>query len=508
MSKTRLMARAAVVGLALAAAAGTGAARAETLADAIALAYQSNPTLQGQRAQQRALDESYVQARAGYRPTLSASGSMGYQYAQQGLIDANTGAVALSASQPVYTGGRVSAAVSAAEAQVLAGREGLRAVEAQVLQAVIQAYQDVRRDQAILGIREKNVEVLSNQLQQTQVRFEVGQVTRTDVAQAEAQLAASRALLAGAQAQLQISRASYATVVGQNPGDLADGPPLPGLPATVDQAFEAADNANGALRRARLSEVSSRARIAQARAAGKPTAAISATLGYSGPISPFDTRDYGRNVTIQGVVTQPLFTGGLVQSGVRQALEQNTADRVAIEGVRRQVVQAVSQSWNVMGSTRASMTANAEQVRAATVAFTGIQEQYQVGISTILDVLVAQTTLRDAELALAQSNHDYYVAQASLLSAMGRLEAGALVSGSPLYDASANFNQVKMAGAVPWEGLVQSFDAVGAPSPTAAVPPVPAPAAPTGAVTMIPAPTPPAKIDPSTTLPIGRAPGR
>jgi len=154
------------------------------------------------------------------------------------------------------------------------------------------------------------------------------------------------------------------------------------------------------------------------------------------------------------------------------------------------------------------MTANAEQVRAATVAFTGIQEQYQVGISTILDVLVAQTTLRDAELALAQSNHDYYVAQASLLNAMGRLEAGALVSGAPLYDAAANFNQVKMAGAVPWEGLVQGLDTVGAPSPTAAVPPVPTPAAPAGAVAMIPAPAPPAKIDPSTALPIGRAPGR
>ncbi|MEO6340993.1 MAG: TolC family outer membrane protein [Caulobacteraceae bacterium] len=505
MSKTRLMAGAAVVGLALA---GVGQARAETLADAIALAYQSNPTLQGQRAQQRALDETYVQARAGYRPTLSASGSMGYQYSQHGLIDANTGSVALSASQPIYTGGRVSAAVSAAEAQVLAGREGLRAVEAQVLQAVIQAYQDVRRDLTILGIREKNVEVLSNQLQQTQVRFEVGQVTRTDVAQAEAQVAASRALLAGAQAQLQISRAAYATVVGQNPGALADSPPLPGLPATVDLAFEAADNGNGNLRRARLAEVSSRARIAQARAAGHPTAAISASLGYSGPISPFDTRDYSRNVTIQGVVSQPLFTGGLVQSGVRQALEQNTADRIAIEGVRRQVVQAVSQAWNVMGSTRASMTANAEQVRAATVAFTGIQEQYQVGISTILDVLVAQTTLRDAELFLAQSTHDYYVAQASLLNAMGRLEAGALVSGSPLYDATANFNQVKIAGTVPWEGLVRDFDAVGAPSPTAAVSPIPAPAAPTGAVAMIPAPAPPAKLDPSTTLPIGRAPDR
>ena len=499
MSKSPLGA-ASVLALALAAAMP---AAAETLADAIALAYRTNPTLQQSRAQQRALDETYVQARAGWRPSLNASGSMGYQNQDSGRIEANSASAALSASQPVYTGGRVTAAVDAAEAQVLAGREGLRAVETQVLQTVVQSYEDVRRDQAILGIREKNVEVLRNQLEQTQVRFEVGQVTRTDVAQAEAQLAASRAQLAVAQAQLQNSRAAYATVVGQNPGDLAPGPQLPGVPPTVDEAFNAAEQANASLQRVRLLEVSSRARVAQARAAGRPNASITASVGFSGPISPFDRRDYGSNVSIQGVVSQPLFAGGLISSGIRQALEQNTADRVAIEGTRRQVVQTVAQAWNLMSSARAGVTANEEQVRAATVAFTGIQEQYQVGISTILDVLVAQATLRDAELSLAQSRRDFYVAQAALLGAMGRLEARALISGAPLYDPQVSFDRVKSAGAVPWEELVQRFARVGTPTPAPAPPAIPAPAPPAGAVAMTPGTAPAANLPPTTALPLG-----
>jgi outer membrane protein len=498
MSKTSFGAGSLLAALALAA---TPAA-AETLADAIALAYRTNPTLQAQRAQQRALDETYVQARAGFRPSLNASGSMGYQNQGSGRTESNTASAGLSASQPIYTGGRVTAAVDAAEAQVLAGREALRAVEAQVLQIVIQSYEDVRRDQTQLAIRENNLEVLRNQLEQTNVRFEVGQVTRTDVAQAEAQVAGARAQLAAAQAQLQNSRAAYATVVGQNPGDLAPGPQLPGVPPTADEAFNAAEQTNATLQRARFLEASSRARVAQARAAGRPNASISASVGVSGQISPFDRRDYGSNVTVQGVVSQPLFTGGLINSGIRQALEQNTADRVTIEGTRRQVVQSVAQAWNLMSSSGASVRANEEQVRSASVAFTGIQEQYQVGISTILDVLVAQATLRDAELALAQSRRDFYVAQALLLGATGRLEARSLISGAPLYDPQVSFDRVKDGGMVPWEGLVAGLDELGSPAVAPAPPAVLAPAPPPGAVVMTPGAAPPAALSPATALPV------
>ncbi|MES2341960.1 MAG: TolC family protein, partial [Pseudomonadota bacterium] len=239
-----------------------GPAAAETLADAIALAYDSNPTLQAQRATQRALDETYVQARSGYRPSLSASVQETYSDSRtpgaSGLVDTNgdgipdtfvtrsisqsqRGNASLSLSQPLYTGGRVGAAVSAAEADILTGRENLRRVEAQVLGNVITAYVDTRRDQEALRIRQENVRVLERQLEESKARFDVGEITRTDVAQSESRLASAQAQFQTAQAQLAISRANYVAIVGQSPGDLAPEPSLANLlPASVDQAFDSA----------------------------------------------------------------------------------------------------------------------------------------------------------------------------------------------------------------------------------------------------------------------------
>jgi outer membrane protein len=492
-------------------------AGAETLADAIALAYQSNPTLQAQRAQQRELDETYVQARAGWRPTASASGQaywsrtdLGKEYGTQGEIVSNgTGGYSqvsgggsyqenygdgqISVTQPLYTGGRTAATVKAAEATVLAGRETLRTVEAQIILSVVTAYEDVRLNQQILGIRTDNAGVLRSQLAETEAKFDVGQVTRTDVAQAQAQLASANALLAVAKANLQISRANYAAVVGQNPGELAPEPLLPGLPGAVDQAFDVAEEDNPALRQAELTEQSSRAKVVEAKAANRPTIAATAGIGYQGTLQPFGTQDFDRTISGQVTITQPIFTGGVNSSLIRQAMEQNTSDRIGIEGARRTVVQTVAQAWNTMVGDQASVTSNEEQVRAATVAFEGIREQYRVGLSTTLDVLIQQTNLETAQLALVQARHDAYVAEAALLQAMGRLEARALVTGAPLYDPAKSFNRVKSAGAVPWEPLVAALDSVGAPS-VGMPAPIPAPAAagsPPSGVAMIPADQPP-----------------
>lgn len=467
-------------------------ARAETLADAIAMAYRSNPTLQASRADQRVLDETYVQARAGFRPTASVSGTASYSDTRTGQsspshIESNSGGATLTLTQPIFNGGRTAAAVQSAEATVAAGRESLRSTEASVLQSVVQAYTDVRRDQQIVAIRQNNLTVLANQLEETKAKFEVGQITRTDVAQAEAQLASARALLSTSQAQLQISRANYTAVVGQNPGELAPEPPVPGLPPTVDQAFDTAEAESPVLRRARSTEQASRARVAQARAANRPTVALQGTLGYAGRIAPFDPSDYNRAVTAEAVITQPLFTGGLNASNIRSALEQNNADRISIEGARRQVVQAVSQAWNVMASSRANVISDQEQVRAARVAFEGAQEEYRVGLRTTLDVLIAQQSLRDAELALVQAQHDAYVAESGLLSAMGRLEARYLVAGVDLYDPATSFNRVKQNGATPWDGLVERLDTLGSPR-VAREPEAAAPLPAGGTVTML-APT-------------------
>ncbi len=467
------------------------AASAESLGDAIALAYQTNPTLQEQRANQRALDETYVQARSGLRPQASASaqvsesetryaaGSRAIDTDFDGIpdtelaipsttISTDSSSGGLSVSQPLYTGGRVSSAVSASQADVLAGREGLRQVEANVLLAVIQAYVDVRRDEERLRIAQENVSVLNRQLDEASARFDVGEITRTDVAQSQARQAAARATLASAQASLAISRANYLAVVGQNPGDLTPEPALdPKLPESVDAAFARAEDNNPLVLAAAYNERASSARVAQARAGRRPTVSLRGDVGYSaseraGVGNQFG--DYDRQVTGAVALSMPLFTGGLSNSQVRQAAERNNADRVAIEGARRDAMQAVAQSWNALSGARANLSANEEQVKAARIAFEGTREEAQVGLRTTLDVLNAEQELRNAELALVSARRDEYVAAAQVLAAMGDLNTSTLAIDVPAYDPADNFNKVKFGwGWVPWEPVVEAVDRVGAP---------------------------------------------
>lgn len=481
MSISRRAAAAAVSTLALL---GASSAWAETLTDAIALAYASNPTLQEQRARLRSLDESYVQARQGFRPEADLQGSVGYDQVNGGSggrdDESNSAGAQLNISQPLYTGGRVSNALRTAEANILVGRENLRSIEQSVLLTVIQAYSDVLRDTESLRIREENVGVLRRQLEEAQARFEVGEITRTDVAQSEARLAAAQALLAQAQAQLAISRSSYAEVVGQNPGDLEPPPALAGLPATVDEAFNVGQESNPALRASEFSERASRAQIAQARADLKPSVSLQGSYGTSGEVVPFNRGEYGQALSVTGVFTQPLYAGGVRRSRIRQATEENTGDRIAVESTRRQVLQDVSQAWNQFEAARASITSNEEQVRAARIAAEGVREEASVGLRTTLDVLNAELELRNAQLSVAQSRRDSYVSQANLLSAMGRLQASNLVPGVELYDPSANFERVKNKGSVPWEPLVERLDEIASPTP----PPQPAAIRATGGETL------------------------
>jgi outer membrane protein len=456
----------------LAVAAGTSAlallaasASAETLADALALAYQTNPTLQQQRAQQRALDESVVQARAGYRPSADLGASTAVRNQGVNGTFATFDSLGLSADvvQNLYTGGRVTAGVRAAEAEILSGREQLRSVENDLFQAVIQAYVDVRRDEAALALREDNVAVLRRQLEETRARFEVGEITRTDVAQAEARLAETEALRAQAQAQLAISRANYTTVVGQAPGTLAPEPTLASIPPGIQQAFDVAEGNSPVLRAAAFTEQAAAARVAAARADLRPSVQARGNAGYNRELSNSDLGQYTTNLGGTVGLSYPLFTGGLTTSRIREARERENAARIQIETQRRNVLQRVSQSWNQMQASRAALVANEEQVRAARVAFEGVRAEQQVGLRTTLDVLNAQQELRNAELALLQSRRNAYVAGAALLNAMGVLEARNLTPDVEIYDPKDSYNRIRRAGAVPWEPLIESLDQIGAP---------------------------------------------
>ncbi len=452
-------------------------ALSETLADAIVLAYQSNPTLQSGRAQLKALNETYVQARAGWRPTVSVQVAGQYSKSQSpdgfgGKTDmeSNAGQANVTVSQPVYTGGRTATEVRATEADILAGREALRALEDSTLQSVIQAYADVLRDQHILGIREQDLSLLQSQLDDARARSKAGEITRTDVEQSQTQLAASRALLSLAQGQLQVSRAEYAGVVGQNPGQLAQPPPLPSMPTTVEKAFDVAEANNPTLRRAEITEQASRLRIAEARAAYRPEVSVQATLGYTGVAVPLNGANFDRAFQATATVSQPIFTGGLNASNVRRAIALNESDRVSIEAARRAAVQAVSQAWNQMLATRSSAVSDIDQIKAARLYFEDTQAEYRAGQLTTLDVLVAEQSLRDAQIALAGADHDRYVAEAGVLAASGRLEVAVLVEGAPLYDPAVPFKRVRDRGATPWEGLVAAADTLEAPSIGALVP--------------------------------------
>jgi outer membrane protein len=439
---------------------------AETLQEAIALAYQTNPSLLAQRANQRALDESIVQARAGLRPQLDLtfSGNHSQTFGDAAGFDGDSASASIGLSQTLWSAGRIGHGITAAEAEILAGREDLRDIEQTVLASVIQAYADVIRDTEILRIRQANLGVLQRQLEEASARFEVGEITRTDVAQSEARLAQSEADLANAQAQLSVSRAAYAAVVGQSPGDLAPMPVLPGVPTDFDSALDVALADNPGIRSAAFSLRAAEANVAAAKAEYLPSARLTASYGGS-------NRDFDRigdiadttQLTAGASISVPLFTGGLNSSRVAQALERANVAQINVEGERRNALRSVSSAYAQSVSARSTLEAGAEAVRAATVAAEGVRQEAQVGLRTTLDVLNQELELRNAEITLASARRNEYVAQANLLAAMGRLEGADLDPTLTLYDPADNYDRVHNRGALPWDGLLEAVDRIVAP---------------------------------------------
>lgn len=459
---------------------------ADTLQQALALAYQTNPSILAQRANQRALDETIVQARAGLRPSLDLSLGADYAYSETGAgstqvdtdgdgvpdttvsvpssnNDSATGSASVGVSQTLWSAGRIGHGISAAEANILAGRENLRDIEQAVLASVIQAYADVIRDTEILRIRQSNLGVLRRQLEESSARFEVGEITRTDVAQSEARLAQSEADLANAQAQLSVSRATYAAVVGQAPGDLEPMPALPNLPTDFDSALMVALNDNPGIRAAGYTLRAAEANVAAAKAEFLPSARLTASYGGSSDLNRIGDIVDNTAFRAGATLSVPLFTGGLNSSRVAQALERANAAQINIEGERRTTLQTVSSAYAQSISARSTLTAGQEAVRAATVAAEGVRQEAQVGLRTTLDVLNQELELRSAEVTLATARRNEYVAQANLLAAMGRLEGPDLDASIPVYDPADNYDRVRNRGAVPWEGIVEAIDRVAAP---------------------------------------------
>jgi len=454
------------------------ASNAESLGDAISLAYETNPGLQAERAQLRSTDEGYVQAEAGLRPTVSVNGGYTYENAKvtegafSGQFAGGTGTAGITASQPLYTGGRVTSRMDAAKADILAERENLRRQEISVIQGVVGAYLDVRRDSQALAIADDNVKVLQHELEETSARFDAGQLSLTDVSQAKARLALAKSQLATAQGTLTQSRAAYRAVVGQDAGELAAEPDIEALlPATVDVAFEAADRNNPQVRQADYAEEGSAARLAEAKAQTRPTVTLNGQYGYVGEQegAGFGStpglliQELGGTVAIQA--TAPVFSGGLTSSQIRQAAAQDDVAQFGVETARRQAEQATAQAWSQLLSARANVTSDVEQVKSDQTAFEGVTAEQKVGLRTVLDVLNAQQELENSEISLVTARHDAYIAAVAVLAATGALDTRDFAPAERLYDPKSNLDKVSHGvGWVPWQGAVVAIDRLGAPA--------------------------------------------
>jgi outer membrane protein len=440
-----------------------GVASAETLQDAIAAAYERNPVLNNRRYQLKSLNEEYVQARSQYGPTLSLSGQGVYNNLRRrgNTTDSNNGELSLRLSQPLYTGGQVRGAVASARATVLSGQQNLRQVEADTIRDVIAVYAAVIRDEQRQAVGRENVAVLQEQLRENRARRSVEDVTLTDVAQADARLAAAETQLATLDASLAVSRGEFLQVVGHNPGTLEPLPDLPGLPGTSDQAYAAAEMNNPSLLAAKYVEQSSSATVASVRGQLRPSVALSAEAGYTGQLSPFERRNFDRTIAAGVTVTQPLFAAGAIASRIRQAEVLNTADQIAIDIARRQALQNVTQAWSQLAAARVSLTSGQRQVESAQIAFAGMQREQRFGLRSTIETLNAEQELQGAQLTLLQNRYGEYVSRAALLAAIGRLEARYLAPAVAIQDPEEDFRKVRNAGRTPFELVAQMLDRVG-----------------------------------------------
>lgn len=464
-----------VVAALLACALPVAAAHAETLEDAIAIAYAHNPTLVQQRYLLRSTDEDYVQARAQYGPTLQVQATAQYARTDQlGIVqNSNAGQAVGTISQPLYTAGRLRGQLNAAAANVDAGTQRLRQVEQQTVLNVIVVYAQVLRDQQRLEVGRENVAVLQDQLRGNRERYlrmgrgeGAGDVTLTDIGLADARLAGAETTLASLEQQLSVSRGQYLQIVGQNPGTLEPLPALANMPGSIDAAFLQAEAANPALLTAKYVERASGASAAATRGSLGPQVSLTAQGVYRNQITPFDGR-LGTKEFVAGVtVSQPLFASGALRSQVRQADAQNGADQAAVETARRSAIESVTEAWSQLVAARVSLTAGERQMQSAQLSFAGMRREELDGLRSTLDTLNVEQELVSAQLTFLQNQYAEYVARASLLSAVGGLRPDSIVRGLPAYDANAYFRKVRHRGETPLEAVARTVDRIGAPGLT------------------------------------------
>lgn len=435
--------------------------RADTLQSSLALAYRNNPSLNSQRAAVRATDENVPQALSGYRPKVSANASIGSEYfdtltqtgnaanpynrASEVLTPRGAG---ITATQTLFNGFQTANRTRAAESQVDAARATLRNAVQTVLLNAATAYMNLLRDTAILELQRRNVEVLQEQLRQTRDRFNVGEVTRTDVAQAESSLAAGRSQVLTAESNYKTSAATYRQVIGVAPGKLAPGTAVDRFsPHSLAAAIALGTASNPAVTTAQYNVDVAELQVKVAEGALYPTLSLQGNVQKNFESQPGLLQSLTASVI--GQLSVPIYQGGAEYATIRQAKETLGQQRLNLDTARDQVRQNVVQAWGQLEAAKANIEATRSAAQAAEIALNGVREEARVGQRTTFDVLTAQQTLVNARVAVVTAQRDRVVASYTLLAAVGRLSPQILGLHVPIYDPRVHYHQVRDS----WAGI-------------------------------------------------------
>jgi outer membrane protein len=420
-------------------------ARSETLGQALASAYANNPRLQSARAQLRSVDETLAIAQSGYRPTVQGSATYSLRDSHSDPKSPGDGTTFtrsynLTATEKLYNGGQTRNSVKEADANIRAQREVLRDTEQTILLQAVTAYMDVIRDKAALDIQSKNLEVLNKELKQVKARFDVGEVTKTDVEQARASLAAAQSQVELAKANLRAASSRYMLVIGHAPnGGREPAPAFKLLPRSADDAVEIAMASRPSVVQAAYLKDATDHNIRRLYGQLLPQVTLNGSLDSSS--STGAVQGENSSATITGQIIVPIYEGGAVRAQIRQQKEGRQAQLQNIEQARIQARSEVLIAWAALDASRAQLVANQTQVDAAKIVLEGVRAELQVGQRTEIDVLNAQQTLNNAQLALTTTKRDIVVNSYTILQAMGQLNVESIGVNVPLYDVEPHYEK-------------------------------------------------------------------
>ncbi|MBL4638915.1 MAG: TolC family outer membrane protein [Kordiimonadaceae bacterium] len=433
---------------------GSYSASAETLNEALAAAYSSNPQLMAQRAALRATDEGVSSAKSGFLPQLSASWS--YSDTSRDLTieqfptrpdPASNDGYSLTATQNFFRGFQDRNSVLQAKSTVKAGRANLQSVEQNILLQAVTAYMNVVRDESVVALNKNNIKVLERQLQASQDRFRVGEVTRTDVAQSEARLENAKSQVLSSEAGLAGSRAQYRRVVGRTPVSLKTPANKPQLPVNLDAAIEVAMEMSPGVKAARHNEAAARHNVKTAKGALLPTVGAEVSYssfnsnGFNGNTG-LTTQSNAKSTTVGVRVTVPLYAGGQRYSSVRRAKQIRSQRMMEIHQAERVAQENVFVAWDNYRAAAGQITSTKAALRAFKIALEGVKQEAYVGSRTTLDVLNAEQELLNSRVSLVRAQRDEFVAAYSLISATGKLTARDLNLGVSVYNENEYYDKI------------------------------------------------------------------